>query len=66
MGLNPGPLGHESSALPLDHGYSSNIFYVDKCFLCILTVVNVQVLAIFSWLYLENEKMTESQKQEKN
>ena len=21
-GLNPGPLGHESSALPLDHGYS--------------------------------------------
>jgi hypothetical protein len=21
-GLNPGPLSHESSALPLDHGYS--------------------------------------------
>ena len=21
-GLNPGPFGHESSALPLDHGYS--------------------------------------------
>jgi hypothetical protein len=21
-GLNPGPLGHESSALPKDHGYS--------------------------------------------
>ncbi len=26
-GLNPGPLGHESSALPQDHGYSLNSKY---------------------------------------
>ncbi len=33
-GLNPGPLGHESSALPLDHGYSPlSVPTLTKCYL---------------------------------
>jgi hypothetical protein len=45
-GLNPGPLGHESSALPLDHGYSPN--QADSCSVLRHLLVQVSVFPLSS------------------